>query len=296
MNKTTPIYDDAPQKQLDNLICKIDENPLVCTNPVSSSSYKGHLLADTDEGFHKFIHTNLFIKYIEYIETFKAECINAYAVKTHFIPVVKRLLSHYNDAIDSLYASNIRDEWSEYFNDTLISDAEAKLKKHAYQFFYNASSVQIFFLGKLVDKMKGYLVEFESAIPKPVLEYFFSILPEYSKERHNILYDIHKNLLVKGYVDCTDDAFKKVFTTKEPKPIKWLESQRSLLYFIKNLTGRFLVEKNKPSNYYIAERFIHIYAKGKFKHPAKIRHDKDPSPKVAEFFDKVIDDAIRAYS
>ncbi len=143
--------------------------------------------------------------------------------------------------------------------------------------------------------MKEYLAEFEATIPKPEPEYFFSILPEYSKQRHNILYDIHKNLKAKGYVDCTDETFKKVFTTKEPKPIRWLQSQRSLLYLIKNLSGRFLVEKNKPSNYYIAERYFHIYNNGNFLHPKKLRHDKNPSSNVTKFLDKVIDDAISAY-
>jgi hypothetical protein len=205
------------------------------------------------------------------------------------------LLSQYEEAAKSLYQSQTRDDWSQYFNDSLVSDTEHDLKKKAYQFFYNASSVQIFFLGKLVDKMKAYLAEFESAIPKPEPEYFFSILTEFNRHRHNILYDIHKNLKAKGYVDCTDEAFKKVFTTKEPKPIRWLESQRSLTYLIKQLTGQLLEEKTRPSNYYIAERYFHIYNNGKFLHPKKPRHDKDPIPEVTEFIDKVIDDAIRIY-
>ena len=143
--------------------------------------------------------------------------------------------------------------------------------------------------------MIEYLAEFETTFPKPEPEYYFSILPEFTTHRHNTLYDIHKNLKAKGYVDCTDEAFKMVFTTKEPKPIRWLESQSSLNYFIEQLTGRFLVKKNKPSNYYIAERYFHIYKNGKFLHPKKIRKDKDPSPEVIEFIDKAIDDAISTY-
>ncbi len=291
----TPLYDNRLEVQLSKMLCELDENPKVCTNPVEASSYKGHLLSDTDQGFHRYIYEHLFIKFIDYIESFKAECINAYAVKTHFVPVVKRLLNQYNDAIDSLYASDIRIGWAKFFNETHKSGIKDNLKKEAYQFFYNASAVQISFLCKLVDKMKDYLAEFEVTIPKPEPVYYFTILPEFTSQRHNILYDIHKNLKANGYVDCTDEAFKKVFTTKEPKPIRWLESQRSLFYFIKKLSRRLLVENNKTSKYYIAERYFHIYKGGEFMHPKKIKYDKNPSPKVIEFMDKVIDDAISAF-
>ena len=296
MKKTTPIYDDSLEVQLTDMLCKLDENPIVNINQIESSSYKGHLLSDTDKGFHKYIYEHLFIRFIEYIESFKAECINAYAVKTHFIPVVKRLLSQYKNAIDSHYASNVREEWSRYFDNTRIYGTEENLKKQAFQFFYNASAVQIFYLGKLADKMKEYIAEFDTVIPKPEPEYYFTIRSEFALQRHNILYDIHKNLKAMKYVDCTDEAFKKVFTTKEPKPIRWLQSQRSLTYLIKQLTGQFLVEKIQPSNYYIAERYFHIFKNGKFLHPKKLRHDKNPSTKVIEFIGGVIDNAIKIYS
>ena len=61
------------------------------------------------------------------------------------------------------------------------------------------------------------------------------------------------------------------------------------------MTEQFLVEKAKPSNYYIAERYFHIYNNGNFLHPKKLRHDKNPSSNVTKFLDKVIDDAISAY-
>ena len=296
MDKTTPIYDESIEKQLNALIIRLDEKPHIKTNPVEASSYMGFTLADTEKGFLKYIKENLYDKFHAYIDSYKNDCINAYAIKTNFIPVIKRLLSQYEEAEHSLYQSQTRNEWGQYFNEPLVSDAEHNLKKKAYQFFYKASAVQIFFLDKLEEDMNEYLAELESAIPKPEPEYFFTILPEYSKQRHNILYDIHKNLKAEGYIDCSDEAFKKVFTTKEPKPIRWLESQRSLLYLIKHLAERFLVDKTKPSNYYIAERYFHIYSHDKFIHPAKIRYDKHPSPKVTEFIDKVIDDAISAYS
>jgi hypothetical protein len=295
MNKTSPIYDNTIQKQLDALICGLDENPHVCTDPVDDSSYMGFTLADTEEVFLKHVKVHLFDTFIEYIESYKKECINTYATKTHFIPVIKRLLAQYESDVNALYDSEIRNQWSQYVNESTILDKEQNLKKQAYQFFLKAAGVQIFFLGKLVDKMKDYLAEFKFALPKPEPEYYFSILPEFTTQRHYILYDIHKNLKAKGYVDCTDDAFKRVFTTKEPKPIRWLKPQRSLLYLIKRLSGRFLVEKDKPSNYYIGERYFHIYKNGKLFPPKKIRYDKDPSPKVAEFINKIIDDAISAY-
>jgi hypothetical protein len=295
MKKGQPIYDDSIEWKLSSMLCSLDEYPVVCVNPVEASSYKGFTLAGTVEVFHKYIKRNLYDTFISYMESYKNDCVNAYAVKTHFIPVIKRLLIKYEKAANDLWDSEIRNGWSEYCNEPKIPDANVNITIQAYQFFYNASYVQIFYLGKLKEKFKQYLVELENVVLVSEPEYFFSVMPEVSKHRHNILYDIHKNLNANGYVDCTDEAFKKVFTIKEPKPILWLQSQRSLTYFIKQLTGRFLTEKNKPSNYYIAERYFHIYIKGKFIHPTKVRHDKDPNPAVTEFLDKVIDDAISAY-
>lgn len=289
------IYDDNLEVQLNKLIYKLDEKPYVCANSVEASSYMGFTLADTEKGFLKYIKENLYDKFLAYLDSFKNDCINAYAIKTNFIPVIKRLLSQYEEAANSLYQSQTRNEWSQYYNEPLVSDAEHNLKKKAYQFFYNASAVQIFFLGKLVEKMKEYLAELESAIPKPEPEYYFSILPEFTTQRHYILYDIHKNLMVEGYINCTPDAFKNVFTTKEPNPIYWLKSQRSLTYMIQILTGRFLMRKDKPSNYYITERYFRIIKKGIAFHPKKLRHDDNPNKNDKEFLDKMIDDAIRAY-
>ena len=292
MNKTSPIYDNTIQKQLDALICGLDENPHVCTDPVDDSSYMGFTLADTEEAFLKHVKVHLFDTFIEYIESFKKECINTYATKTHFIPVIKRLLAQYEGDVNALYDSEIRNQWSQYVNESTILDKEQNLKKQAYQFFLKAAGVQIFFLGKLVDKMKDYLAEFKFVIPKPEPEYFFSILPEFTSRRHIILYDIHKNLKAQGFIDCTDEEFKKVFTTKEPKPIKWLKSQRTLTYFIKELTGKFIAEKDKPSNYYIAERYLHIYKNGVLFHPTKLRHDDNPNKKDQKIIDTVINNSI----
>ncbi|MEI6049369.1 MAG: hypothetical protein WCS03_10765 [Bacteroidota bacterium] len=295
MDKATPIYDESIEKQLNALILRLDEKPHIKTNPVEESSYMGFTLADSEKGFLKYIKENFYDKFLTYLDSYKNDCINAYAIRTNFIPVIKRLLSQYEGTANSHYESQTRDEWSQYFHEPLVSDTEHIEKKQAYQFFYNASAVQIFFLGKLAEKMKAYMAEFESAIPKPEPEYYFSILPEFTTQRHFILYDIHKNLMAEGYINCTPDAFKNVFTNKEPEPIKWLKSQRSLTYMIKLLTEQFLVKKEKPSNYYIAERYIHIYKNGNFFHPKRPRHDDNPKKVETEFLDKVIDDAIRAY-
>jgi hypothetical protein len=289
------IYDNTLEVQLNKLICKLDENPYVCTKPVEASSYMGFTLADTEKGFLVYIKENLYDKFLVYLDSYKNACINSYAVKTNFIPVIKRLQAQYKETVDNLYDSEIRNDWAEYYNEPLPSDVEQNLNRQAYQFFHRAAAVQIFFCGKLVEIMKKYLAELESAIPKPEPEYFFTIRPEFTARRHYILNDIHKNLMAKGYIDCTPDAFKNVFTTKEPEPIKWLESQRSLTYVIKLLTEQFLIEKERPSNYYIAERYIHIYKNGNFFPPKRQRHDDNPKEKVAEFLFKVINDAIRAY-
>jgi hypothetical protein len=292
----TPIYDDSLEVQLTDVLCKLDDNPIVCTNPIEASTYLGFKMADTDKGFHKFIYENLYLKFVAYIESYKADCINAYAVKTHYIPLIKRIIEQYEAALDSHYNSEIRNGWTEYFSEPEKPEDADNPTRQVYQFFFNAAGVQIFYLGKVQELLNQHLAELETAVPKPEPEYFFTILPKFTKHRHNILYDIHKNLKVEGYVDCTPEAFKNIFTTTEPKPISWLKSQRSLTYLIKIMTGQFLVEKTKPSNAYITERYIHIYKKdGSLLKPKKLRHDDDPKPKVKEFLDHVIESAISSY-
>ena len=102
MKKTTPIYDDSLEVQLTDMLCKLDENPIVNFDHIGSSSYKGHLLSDTEQGFQNFIHVNLYLKFLEYFENYKVKCINTYAVKTNFLPVAKRLFLQYENAMNNL--------------------------------------------------------------------------------------------------------------------------------------------------------------------------------------------------
>lgn len=292
----TPTYDNSLEVQLTEMLCKLDENPYVSTSPVEASTYKGFTLEQGDKGMLESIKDNLFDNFIAYIESYKVDCINAYAVNTHYIPIIRQITEQYGAAIDRHYSSEIRDGWAAYFNEPTNPDSEYNLNKHAYQFFFKATGVQILFLRKVREILNKHLAELETAIPKPEPEYFFTVLPELTKRRHDILYDLHKNLKAKGYIDCTAEAFKNVFTTKEPKSISWLKSQRSLTYMVRSMTGRLLEEKAKPSNAYITERYIHIYKKdGTMLKPKKIRHDKDPNLRVMMFLDKVIEDAISSF-
>ena len=62
------------------------------------------------------------------------------------------------------------------------------------------------------------------------------------------------------------------------------------------MDGRFLVKKNKPSNYSIADRYFDFYKKdGTLLNPKRQRHDDDPPEKVIKFLDYVLDNAIRSY-
>lgn len=292
----TPIYDNSLEVHLTEMLCKLDENPYVSTSPVEASTYKGFTLEQGDRGMLESIKENLFDNFIAYIESYKVECINAYAVNTHYIPIVREITEQYEAAIEGHYRSEIRDGWAAYFNEPAIPDADYNLRKQAFQFFFKATGVQIFYLGKVIDILNQHVEELEIAVPKPEPEYFFTVLPELTKRRHDILYDIHKNLKTEGYIDCTAEAFKNVFTSTEPKPISWLKSQRSLTYIIRIMTGRLLVEKAKPSNAYITERYIHIYKKdGSLLKPKKLRHDDDPKAEVKAFLDHVINSAIASY-
>ena len=295
MIKTTPIYDDTIEKQLNALICKLDDNPIISTSPVEASSYLGFTMADTEKGFMKYIKENLFDKFIAYIESYKTDCINAYSVGSHFIPVIKRIIKKYDEAINNHYSAEVRTAWERYINEPVNQDAETVQINQVYQFFHRAAGVQIFYLGMVRERLSKHLLELDTVVYKPEPEYYFSIQPEFRIQRHNILYDIHKNLKAEGYIDCTPDAFKNVFTIKEPKSLKWFKSQRSLTYLIKILSEQFLEKKDKPSNYYIAERYFHIYKNGVLFQPKKLRHDDNPSLNDKDFLDKVVNDSISAF-
>ncbi|MCK5138066.1 MAG: hypothetical protein KAR19_19940 [Bacteroidales bacterium] len=126
-------------------------------------------------------------------------------------------------------------------------------------------------------------------------EYYFSIMPQYTTQRHNILSVIHKDLKAEGYIDCTFNEFKDVFTSKDPKPIKWYKPLRHLTFMIDKMTGLFLVEKIKPSNYYIAEKYFNIYKNGILFPPKRLRHDDDPKSADSIFLKNVIDNAITTF-
>jgi hypothetical protein len=98
MKITKPIYDDSHENQLNTMICNVDENPIICTNPVEASSYMGYKMEGTEKGFHKYIKDNFFDTFISYIESYKNDCINAYAIKSDVVPIIKRVLAQYKDA------------------------------------------------------------------------------------------------------------------------------------------------------------------------------------------------------
>jgi len=151
MNTITPIYDDAIEKQLNAQICKLDENPKISTNPVEKSSYLGFPLAETSKGFLIHVKENYSDKFLAYLDSFKQKCISSKKVNTLFIPIVRRLLKHYEEAGIQIGNSPIRTEWANNFSaipDKKNTNAnEEGAVSHAYRFFYDASSVQMFFLG-----------------------------------------------------------------------------------------------------------------------------------------------------
>jgi hypothetical protein len=130
---------------------------------------------------------------------------------------------------------------------------------------------------------------------KDYSDYYFTIMPKCSPKIHYILSYMHKKLEAEGYVSCTVDEFKEVFTSKNPKPIKWYKPLCHLTYMIKKMTGSLLIEKIKPSNNYIAEKYFNIYKNGILFPPKRLRHDDDPNPKGKEFIDNLIENAIGDY-
>jgi len=299
MSTITPKYDDSLEKQLNALICKLDENPKVTSNPVEKSSYLGFPLAETSKGFLKNIKENYSDKFLVHLDSFKQKCISLKKVNTLFIPTVRRLLKHYEEAGIQIGNSSIRTEWANHFSaipdEKSTNTNEDGDVSYAYRFFYDASSVQMFFLRMLQDKLKDYLIEFGAGLYAPEEKYFFTILPIDKKHRYNVLRQIHKRLHNEGYINCPLDDFVQVFTSQNPHPIIWKKDYVHLTYLLKEMTGKFLKRKNKPSNNQIARKYFYEKEIGNFFSQSGLRNQEPPNSKDKKFLDYIIKDSVNYY-
>ncbi|HOB83433.1 MAG TPA: hypothetical protein PKM76_03270 [Bacteroidales bacterium] len=315
MNK--PVYDLRQEEILNEVICALDENPKLCTNPIEESTYLGFSLYSGEEGFQQNIEKH-YNDFIQYLNSFVAECNKADATQEVLIPVLARLFTLYRHTKNRFAHSPLRMEWKNYSkyyeipnlkNDYRI-EKQQKYTRWAYKFFYKSSSIQLYFINQLLkdvtvlikanDIGKANLIENEKSDKEniikeiPTTKYHFKILPSVSKQSYNILSNLHKNLKENGYIVCTLPEFRQVFMSKTPRPIIWLKPYNHLSYFIKNLTDKFLKNSAKPSNNQVALALFYDRKFGIFFKNKSIYHDGHYK-KYHEILDGIIKDSISTY-
>jgi len=297
------LYDDATELQLNELICELDVNPIICTDPVEDSSYLKINLYTSEEGFQRIVEIK-YNQHLAYLDQFIK--LNATSIdgQTHLMFTLNRLLVKYQNSHQQFIDSPARLDWkiqSTSFSNRnpkndFILQQQQNYTREAYRFFYKMSLTQLFFLSGIEEYITQQLKPYSSVIqeqiiksdilPQPVI-YHFKIRPEATKDSHYILQFIHKHLKDKEFITCTLPEFKQVFTSKTPTPILWLKDYIQLSYLIKNLSEKFLCAQKSPSNYRISTKLFYNKCGGAFFNPSKIRHDKDPNQT-----DKVIIDFI----
>ncbi|MBN1186484.1 MAG: hypothetical protein JXB49_29685 [Bacteroidales bacterium] len=312
-----PIYDSSPEDQLNSIICALDEHPVLCTNPVEESIYLGFKYYTSEEGFQQQIEL-YYDNFIKYLNTFIKQCSTTGTTDETIIPVLARIFTLYRRTKYRFTHSSLRREWknhSQYFvipnpKKDYVIEKQEKYTRWAYKFFYSCSSIQLYFINQMLKDVtiliranssgkeaiiKSESIDDEEAIKVPATtKYYFKIEPSVSKQCHNILSNIHKNLKEHGYIDCTLPEFKQVFLSKNPRPIIWLKKYSHLSYFIKELTNVFIKYSVRPSNNQIA---LKCFFENKYGQTFKVKniyhdgHYKQYHDKI----DTIIDDSINSY-
>ena len=317
MAEGLPNYNDNIESKLNNLLCSLDEHPKVCLNPVEKSTYLNFSLYSGEEGFQQQIEKS-YNDFIQYLNSFVAECNKGDATQEVLIPVLARIFTLYRHTKNRFANSPLRLEWKNYAkyyeipnpNDDYQIEKQQKYTRWAYKFFYKSSSIQLYFINQMLKDLtvliKANNIGKEAIIGNElsdndnlkktpsVSKYYFRIHPSVSKQSYNIITNLHKNLKENGYIVCTLPEFRQVFMSKTPRPIIWLKPYSHLSYIIKNLTGKFLKFSVKPSNNQIALALFYDRKFGNFFQNTSIYHDGHYK-KYHDKLDSIIEDSISTY-
>lgn len=294
-------YDEAIEIQFENLVCKLDTKPIVITQPVESSSYLNFDLGRSDEGYQYMIQP-IYEQYLAYLDKFIKENIGTSDGRKYLESTFRRLSAKYSNVHQRFIESYERQEWRDQSKNFIIPnqhgdfniEKQQKYTRQAYNFFWKMSGVQLYFIDEIKKYIDQQLLPLANNIePKIKTEiiinsgengnpkttsYHFSIHPDASKNSHNVLQYIWKELKASEFISCTLPQFKQVFTSQTPTPIVWHKDYIQLSYLIKNMSPKFLLKSKTPSNYLVATKLFYNKTEGVFFNPSKIRHDKDPNP------------------
>ncbi len=315
MAKKPPEYNDSKELTLNRLICDLDSNPMLHTDPVESSSYLGVELASSEEGFQTLVESK-WNDFMNYINDFAKSCIDAGVADSVLYPTISRLLTQYKHSQAVFQESPLRMQWIEYSQNFVIpysSSDYAKKKeqeytRQAYRFFYKASAVQLLYLNRLVSSLTGLLNSSNATLAtrsildsnepaeeseqSTTINPCFTIRVKARRYSHSVLQCLHKELKKEGYIDCSLSDFKGVFTSTNPKPIIWLKPYNHLSYLIKRMGENFIDNPYTQSNMMVAIRLFFNKTYGASFTPKRIRHDSDPCHNSKAFLDRAIKQSI----
>jgi hypothetical protein len=318
MKKITPIYDDTIENQLSVLICKLDENPILCTTPVEESSYLHFKLYTGEEGFQQQIEV-YYDNFIAYLNSFIKDCSRTGTTQELLLPTLARIFTYYKHAKYKVTHSTLRIEWKNYSHYFVIPnpkddyniEKQQKYTRWAYSFFHTASSIQLYFINQVLKDLailiKANTIGKESILKNEPLDenetkkikttppFHFKVLPSASKHSYDILFNIHKNLKQGGYIECALPEFRQVFMSKKPRPIIWLKPYSHLSYFIYGMTRVFLKDIRNPSNNQVALNCFYNLKYGRRFKVKRIGYDGHYKP-FHDLIDNIINDSIKSYT
>ncbi len=312
------MYDETAELQFESLVCSLDINPIIATQPVEKSSYLNFELYGSDEGFYYMIQP-IYEKYLAYLDKFIKANSGTSEGRNYLQSTFIRLSTKYANAHHRFAYSHERKEWLYQSKNFIIHNSQGnfsnekkqKYTREAYKFFWKMSGVQLYYIDAIKIYIDQQLQPFiTDAEPKENTEiiinqikegniettnYHFSIRSEASKNSHNVLQYIWKELKAKEFISCTLPQFKQVFTSNAPTPIVWHKDYIQLSYLIKSMSSKFLHKSKAPSNYLIATKLFYNKSEGVFFNPSKIRHDKDPNPTDKYIIDNAILQSIHYF-
>ncbi len=299
-------YDEAVEKKFYDL-CQLDENPIICTEPVEESKYLGIDYYTSEEGFQPMIEI-AYQRYITFLDQFIQH--NITNDRTYLLATLNRLMGKYHNLQEQFKNSTVRLYWlslSKYYT-TANADVDYNINKkqnytrEAYRFFNKMSGIQLLFIERTIDYLNLQISSFTQnlgAIKKTnnTEHIFFSINQEV-KHGDELLEYLYDKLIEEPepFVNCKKREFKKLFIPSgETQPIIWNKDYIHLTYFIKQLANRIIIKQTAPSQYEIATKLFYNKAIGIFFTPSRFRHNTDPAEREKVKIDSIISYAEKTY-
>lgn len=300
-------FDEVVDKKFYDL-CQLDENPIICTEPVEESKYLGVDYYTSEEGFQPMIEI-AYQRFIAFLDQFIQH--NVTNDRTYLLATLNRLMGKYHNLQEQFNNSTTRLFWlslSKYFT---ISNADVDYNinkkqnytREAYRFFNKMSGIQLFFIEKTIDYLNLQISSFTHdivAIKKTnKAEHMYFTINSDVKNSDELLEFLYDRLVEEPepFINCKKREFKKLFipSGETAQPIIWNKDYIHLSYLIKQLTNKIVIKQTAPSQYEIAIKLFFNKVHGIYFAPSRFRHNTDPAKREKDKIDSIISYAEKTY-